>query len=320
MFKSTWNIIKTTFSNFMEKKVFKLSAALAYYTIFSLPALLLIVIWITQLFMRDNSVEAAVYSQIGGFVGEDAAKQVEQTIKNAALSSETTVATIIGIFTLVFGATTVFSEMQDSLNAIWNLRAKAKKGKGLVKLILTRLVSFSMVVTLGFLLLVSLFVSSVIDVFMQALTDRFPDVTVVLAYIINLLITLIVTSALFAIIFKVLPDAHIKWRDVRVGALVTGILFIIGKFLIGLYLGQNKMSSAYGAAGSVVLILLWVYYSATILYLGATFTHVYAKARGRDITPSKYAVFVQQTEVESKKPVSEQPLEKRKVRSPENKG
>src|SRR5687768_7046419 len=137
MFKNVWNIIKTTFQNFMQKKVLKLSAALAYYTIFSLPALLIIAIWISQIFLRDNQVEASVYDQIKSFVGDDAATQVQQTMQNAAISTDTYLATIIGVFTLIIGATSVFSEMQDSLNNIWNLRAKPKKGKSLIKLLMT---------------------------------------------------------------------------------------------------------------------------------------------------------------------------------------
>lgn len=300
LLRRMWTIIKLTFSYFLEKRVFKLSAALAYYTIFALPGLLIIVIWISDFFYGRAAVEGTIFGQISSFVGDDAALQIQQTIRNATSYADSRFAAIIGIATLIFGATSMFSEIQDSINLIWRLKTKAKKGWGILKLIFNRLLSFSMIVILGFLALVSLLINGFLQVFIDYLRRQFPDVTVYVVYGLNILLTFLITAFLFGIIFKMLPDAHIKWKDVRAGAVVTAILFMIGKFAIGFYLGQNKMSSAYGAAGSVIVILLWVYYSAVILYLGACFTRAYAHERGWGIHPNNYAVWVEQVELESK--------------------
>ena len=306
-FKNAWKITKQTFVDFFDNKVLKLSAALAYYTIFSLPALLIIVIWISDIFYGREAVEGTVYGQIAGFVGKDAATQIQETIRNAALSTDSGIATIVGLITLIIGSTSMFGEIQDSINQIWRLKPKPKKGKGWIKLLLNRLLSFSMIITLGFLLLVSLAVNGILEVFINRLTAAFPETQVVVVYIINLILTFAIISFLFGFIFKVLPDAKIRWRHVRAGAFTTALLFMIGKFLIGYYLGHSKMSSAYGAAGSVIVILVWVYYSAIILYFGAAFTRVYAIHRGSHIFPNNYAVWVEQVEVESSQSIQKQP-------------
>jgi membrane protein len=230
--------------------------------------------------------------------------QIQQTIRSAALSNQAGFATVVGLVTLVIGATSVFGEIQDSINSIWKLKAKPKKGW--LKILINRLISFSMVVCLGFLLMVSLLINGLMDAFIQKLTEIFPGIKVFTVYSFNMLITFLITSFLFAIIFKFLPDAKIKWKHVRAGAFTTALLFLIGKFLIGFYLGHSKLSSAYGAAGSVIVILLWVYYSAIILYFGAEFTRAYAVQTGSQIYPDDYAVWVQQIEVESKKSLSQQ--------------
>ena len=299
-FKKAWNITKASFSEFIDNKVLKLSAALAYYTIFSLPGLLLMVIWVSDIFYGRKAIDRSIYGQISEFVGPDAGLQVQETIRNAALSNNGGWAAIIGVATLIFGATGVFSEIQDSINQIWHLKAKPKKGRGLIMLVMNRLLSFSMIISLGFLLLVSLILNGVMDLLFQRLEETFPTVQVFIVYIVNTLITFLITSLLFGIIFKVIPDAKIKWKDVRAGAMTTAILFMVGRFLISFYLGQdNRLATAYGAAGSVVILLLWVYYAATILYFGAVFTRVYAISRGCKIYPSKYAVWVEQKEIES---------------------
>ena len=302
--KGAWKITRQTLSDFIDNKVLKLSAALAYYTIFSLPGLIIIVVWISDIFYGDKAVEGTVYGQIAGLVGRDAAMQIQQTIRNATLSYESGFAATVGIATLVFGATSIFGEIQDSINSIWKLKAKPKKGW--VKLIINRLLSFSIIITLGFLLLVSLIINALMDAFINKLTGIFPHTEVIIAYIFNLLLSFVITSFLFGLIFKVLPDARIEWRHVRAGAFATALLFMIGKLGISYYLGHNRLTSAYGAAGSVIVILLWVYYSATILYFGAVFTRVYAIHKGSAIYPDDYAVWVEQVEIESKKSVQEQ--------------
>ncbi|HEY8387156.1 MAG TPA: YihY/virulence factor BrkB family protein [Parasegetibacter sp.] len=303
--RSIWEILKQTVSEFLEDKAMRLSAALAYYTIFSLPGLIIIVIWVSDLFLGKHAIEGTIYSQIADFVGSEAAMQIQVIIRNAALSSEGYIATIIGAVTLVIGATTVFGEIQDSINYIWRLKAKPKKGW--LKMLLNRLLSFSMIISLSFLMLVSLLVNGLMDALIGKLTEIFPEATVVMVYIANTLLTFLITSLLFGIIFKVLPDARIRWKHVRAGAFTTALLFMIGKFLISYYLGQSSVSSVYGAAGSVIIILLWVYYSSIILYFGATFTRVYAQNKGGRIYPNEYAVWVKQVELESEEAMSKQP-------------
>ena len=306
-----WQIIKQTFTDFIAERVLKLSAALSYYTLFSLPGLLIIIIWVSEIFYRDAAVEGTVYGQIADFVGKDAALQIQEAIRNATLSSENQFATILGFVTLVIGATSVFGEIQDSINLIWRLKAKPRKGW--LKLIVNRLLSFSIIISLGFLLLVSLIINGVMDAFIDRLTVAFPHAEVIAVYSVNVLITFAITSFLFGLIFKVLPDAKIKWHNVRVGAFTTAILFMLGKFLIGYYLGHSRMTSAYGAAGSIIVILLWVYYSAIILYFGAVFTRVYAIHTGSHIYPDNYAVWVKEVEVESEHSIQQQPDQKKTV-------
>ena len=232
------------------------------------------------------------------FVGQDAALQLQTIIRNASLSNKGSLAAVIGIITLLFGATAVFAEIQDSVNTIWGLKAKPKRG--LWKILRNRFLSFSVVVSLGFLLLVSLAVSTIIEGLSDRLKSSFPDVAVVIFYILNLLISFLVITALFALIFKVLPDARTKWKDIWPGALASGILFMIGKFAISFYIGKSNVGSTYGAAGSLVILLLWVYYSAMILYLGAEFARAWSSHKGTSIHPNDYAVALKKVEVETR--------------------
>ncbi len=311
--KDAWKITYHSIADFFTSNILKLSASLAFFTIFSLPGLLIIIIWISDLFYGRDVVEGSVYNQIEGFVGHSAALELQETIRNATTTSGGSFATIIGLIALIIGATSVFGEVQDSINHIWRLKAKTKKGFGIVKLILNRLLSFSMIITLGFILLVSMIINGGLDLVFNRLTEKYPEVTVLLVYVLNLLITYVITAFIFAAIFKVLPDARIKWKHVRIGACVTAALFMLGRFIISYYLGHNKMTSAYGAAGSVIVILLWVYYSSMILYFGASFTHAYVLHKGSRIYPNSYAVWVQQVEVESEKSIQQQPEEKKVV-------
>ena len=315
-----WAIIKKSFSDFIDNKVLKLSAALAFYTIFSLPAMLIIIISISDIFYGRDAVEGTLYHQISGFVGTDAALQIQHTIRNAAISQNSTFATIVGIITLIIGATSVFSEIQDSINHIWKLKAKPRKGKNILKMLINRLLSFSLVVGLSFILLVSLMINGLMDLLIHRLTDMFPELTVIMVYIFNLLLSFAITSLLFGMIFKVLPDARIQWKHVRIGAFTTAALFMAGKFLIGYYLGHSELSSTYGTAGSAIVLLLWVYYSAMILYFGAVFTHVYAAHTGSRIYPDEYAVWVQEIEVESEKSILQQPETKIVIETPTDPG
>lgn len=317
--KNIWEITKQTFVDFFACNVLKLSGALAFFTIFSLPGLLIIIIWISNLFYGRALVEESVYHQIEGFVGHNVALEIQQTIHNATQNTGNNFATIIGLIVLIIGATGVFEEIQDSINYIWKLKARPRKGRAWLKFIVNRLLSFSMIISMGFILMVSLLLNGAMDVLLNNLMEKFPQLTVILVYIINLVLTLLISTFIFGAIFKVLPDARVEWKHVRVGAFVTAVLFIAGKFLISYYLGHSRMTSAYGAAGSIIVILLWVYYSAMILYFGAVFTHVYAAHTGSKIYPNNYAVWVQQIEVESEKSIQQQPEEKIVIEIPEKK-
>ena len=303
--KDFWQILKQTAKDFIDYNIPRMGAALAYYTVFSIAPMMIIVIRFCDIFLSRDAIEGTLYHQIKNFVGETAAMQIQELIKNASLSKDVTWASVIGIITLVLAATGVFGEIQDSINFIWRLKPKARKGW--LKILTNRLLSFSMIISLGFILLVSLVANALMDILSNQLVALFPQLAVYLAYSLNMLLTFIVTSFLFGTIFKVLPDAKIEWKDVRAGAFTTAALFLIGKFLIGFYLGSKNISSAYGAAGSIILILLWVYYSALILYFGAAFTKVNAHYRGRKIYPNDYAVWIQQVEMESNASLEAQP-------------
>ncbi len=295
-FKGLWEVLKNSFKGFSDNKVTMLSASLAYYTVFSMGPLLIVVISLCSVFFGREAVEGTIYGQIEGFVGHDAALQLQQIIKNAAVSNEGRVAAVIGIITLVIGAITIFADIQDSINRIWGLKVKPKAGWFV--LIKTRLLSFGVICSLGFLLLVSLGVTALVEALTNRLKNYFPEVTVVLFYIINLVITFGVITTLFGVIFKVLPDAKVKWKDVLAGAIATAILFMLGKFAISFYISKTNVGSTYGTAGSLVVLLVWVYYSSIILYFGAEFTKAYAIKFGGEIHPNQYAVITQNIEVE----------------------
>jgi membrane protein len=294
-----WQIIKKSVDGFLDDKAMKLSGSLAFYMVFSMGPLLLIVITMCSIFFGRDSVEGKIYGQLEGFVGRDTALQLQQIIKNAAISGKNELATVIGLIALIVGATGVFTEMQDSINTIWGLKAKPKKGW--LKMIQNRFLSFSVIIGLSFLLLVSLGISALVEGFSNHLKGMFPEVAVMLFYIINLLITITITFFIFAVIFKVLPDAKIRWKEVVAGSLTTTFLFLLGKFGISFYIAKSNIGSTYGPAGSLVVILLWIYYSAMILYFGAEFTRAYAIQYGADIHPAEYAVTIEQVEVEKGK-------------------
>ena len=295
--KGIWEVLKNSFTGFSNHNVMKFSAALAYYTVFSMAPLLIVIISLCGIFLGQEAVEGQIYGALAGFMGEDTAMQLQEIIKKASISGKDTIAAIIGIITLLVGATTVFAEIQDSINDIWGLKPKPKRGW--LKILKNRFLSFSVIISLGFILLVSLAVTSLIDGFSDILQARFPEVTVVIFYILNQAITLAVISLIFGVIFKVLPDAEIKWRDVISGSVVTALLFMLGKFAISFYISKSEVGSTYGAAGSLVVLLLWTYYSSIILYFGAEFTKAYAVKFGSEIRPSNYAVTMKQVEVET---------------------
>ncbi|GGE52632.1 membrane protein [Pedobacter psychrotolerans] len=295
--KGIWSVLKAAFTGFGDHKVTKLSGSLAYYTVFSMAPLLVVIISLCGIFLGREIAEGQVYAQLEGFLGRESAASLQELIKNAYLDGKSTIALIIGIVTLLIGSTTIFGDIQDSINTIWGIKPKPKRGW--VKLLQNRFLSFSVIISLGFVLLVSLAVTSVLDAFSDRLQARFADVSYYVFYVLNQVITLLVISTVFGVIFKVLPDAIIKWKDVMAGAVVTAVLFMIGKFAISLYIGQSDVGGTYGATGSLVVVLLWTYYSSIILYFGAEFTKAYAIAFGSEIYPAHYAVTMKEVEVET---------------------
>jgi membrane protein len=289
-------ILKAAINGFMDDRALKFSASLAYYTIFSLAPLLLLMISLAGIFLGRDAIQGKVFSEINGMVGNDAAKQIQDMIKHLELSGKSTMSVIIGVITLIIGATTVFGEIQESINIIWQVKPKPKKGW--LKLVKDRLLSGSLIVTLGFLLLVSLAVNGALLALSDRLKTFLPDITVVVFNLINVAISFVVISVLFGVIFKVLPDVKITWKDVRSGAIFTAVLFMIGRLLIGIYIAKSGTSSTYGAAGSLIVILLWVYYTAAILYFGAEFTRAYADYKGIKIAPADFAVHIEEKESE----------------------
>jgi membrane protein len=235
-------------------------------------------------------VQGEIYHEINGIVGNDAAVQIQDIIKNIQHTHATVAGAIIGGIVLILGATGVFTEMQGSINFIWSVKANPKKSW--LKYIINRLISFSLVLVLSFLLLVSLIINALLTVLSDRLIKLFPDYTVSLFNFINTAIILVVITGLFTVIFKILPDAIISWTDALIGSALTALLFLLGKVVIGYYLGRSNLGITYGTAASIIIILTWVYYSSMILYFGAEFTKVYALNAGEGIRPKQTAVFI----------------------------
>ena len=298
-FKSFGHLFIAAGKGFIEDKVTKLSASLAYYTIFSLTPLLLIVITAASLFFGDQlNPDTELFAEINSLVGEPATRQLQSFVINANLSGKSSFGLIIGLVTLVIGATAIFIEIQDSINLIWKVRAIPKKGWK--KMLTNRLLSFSLIVSLGFLLLVSLVLNSIIVALGTRIEQYVPQITSIVMDLITRALTLAVVTGIFTIIFKILPDVVIRWKSAIIGALFTALLFIFGQFLIGIYIEKGNPGSPFGAAGSIIVILLWIYYTAIILYFGAEFTQAYAEKYDGGIEPSKYAVHTKIVIIEKK--------------------
>lgn len=285
-----WHIFKGTFSKFFEDDPMGYSASIAFYTIFSLPAILIIIVTIAGSAYEQQAVQGGLMEQIQSLIGPESAGEVRKILRNANETGATTLAQIIGIGTLIFSATTVFISLQNGLNKIWGIKPKPERG--FLKFIINRLLSLAMVISIGFLLLVSLLIDALIVVFSNFISEFLSNVTYYLVAAINVAVSLAIITLVFALIFKVLPDAKIKWRTVWVGAFVTTLLFSLGKYLIGFYLGNSSVGNAYGAAGSLVLLLIWVYYSSVLVLFGAEFTYIYSKEMGHVIRPDEDAVLV----------------------------
>ncbi len=288
--KTILELLKETFSEWSKDKASRLAAALAYYTVFSLAPLLIIVIAIAGSVFGEEAARGEIVGQIQGLVGKDGAEFIQTAIENANKPDTGSIASIISIVVLLFGASGIFAELQDALNTVWEVQAKPERG--LINVIRNRFLSFTMVLGVGFLLLVSLVASAALAATVNFFGHLLPPGLDFVWQVVNFIVSFVVTTVLFGLIYKVLPDVKIGWSDVWIGAAITSLLFSIGRYLLGQYLGNSSFGSTYGAAGSLVVVLAWVYYAAQILFFGAEFTQVYARKYGSQIVPNKNAVFV----------------------------
>jgi membrane protein len=285
--KSIWGLLKNTFTDWDEDKAPRLAAALAYYAVFAIAPILIIAIAIASLFFE--SAQEQIIAQISATIGPQAGEVIQTMIRGRESNTSDIAATLVGIVTLIIAASGLFGQLQDALNTIWEVQPKP--GQDIWAIIKSRFFSFTMVLGVGFMLLVSLVISAILTALGTALGGP-PESQTIVWQVINALISFGITTLLFALIFKVIPDVKVAWNDVWIGAAATALLFSIGKFLISHYLATESTASAYGAAGALVLLLIWVYYSAQILFLGAEFTQVYARTYGSKIEPAENAVAV----------------------------
>ncbi|CAN5889173.1 YihY/virulence factor BrkB family protein [soil metagenome] len=288
-------LLKQTFSDFGKDKVLKMASSLAYVTIFALPGLLIIIIWVSGAFYDPAEVSGKFLKNVTSLLGLSNTIQLEGILIHAKFDYQNLWAKILAVITVLFSVTGIFGEIQDSINTIWGLKTKPKVG--IIKVLINRLLSFSVLISLGFILMVSLVLNALVTGLFENVQAHFPHIPIAIFWVINQLVIFFVLLLLFGAIFKVLPDAKIAWKDVLLTSGVTAGLFMIGKSAIGFFLAKNATVTAYGSAGSVIMILLWVYYSSVILYLGAEFTQIYIKLKGRHINPNKYAVWIEKKEI-----------------------
>jgi membrane protein len=280
-FKKSWQLFVKSLNHFIDLNGLKLSAALSYYTVFSIAPLLIVIISVAAILFGRDAVEGRVYHQLSGLVGSDAALQIQDIIRNTQNSNHGKLGGLIGTIVLIIGASGVFSEIQSSINYLWSVPSPKKKVFLLA--ILRRLISLSLLIGVAFLLMVSLTANALLDILSDRLKELFSDSLVNVFYIVNLGLILLVISSMFMLIFKILPNSTISWKNAFIGALVTSILFLIGKFIIGFYLGHSKIGATYGATASIVILMLWIYYSSIILYFGACYTSALAESRGQPL-------------------------------------
>ncbi|MBI3232427.1 MAG: YihY/virulence factor BrkB family protein [Bacteroidetes bacterium] len=286
--KNICKIFKTTYQKWNEKDPFRQSAIIAYYAIFSLPGLLVLIITIAGYFFGKDTVNKNLIEEVSAMMGADTAEQINSILTSVSKSKSSVGASIFGLVILVVGATGVFIELQKSLNIIWEVKAVPKSGIWLF--VKARLFSFGLILAISFLLLVSLVITTGLAALSNWIQSDSSEVMMVVFSILNFLLSIVIISILFALMFKILPDVKIKWKDVWLGSLLTGVLFTIGKTALAIYFGKANPASGYGAAGSIVLVLLWVSYSSMILFFGAEFTANYSKVYSGKVIPSENAV------------------------------
>ena len=282
-----WDTLKETFTEWNNSDASKDSASLAYYAIFSIPGLLIIIIWIAGNFFGQEAIQGEISNQINDLMGEESAKSIEEMIASALIDKQNIFMKIVGVFSLVFGATTIFFQLQKSLNSLWDVEAAPKKA--LVKFFLDRANSLGMILVIGFLLMITMLLSTVISLFNNFITIQLGLETYILMEVVNYVIGFLIVVLVFAFMFKVLPDVQISWRSVWTGAILTAVLFTLGKFLLSLYFAEFKPTSAFGKAGTIILIMMWINYSCMLIFFGAEFTKAYAQKRGYTIIPSTHA-------------------------------
>ncbi|NJB84377.1 membrane protein [Lewinella marina] len=289
-FQRTVSFTKELFGNYGQDDAFTLGAALAYYTVFSFAPLLVVAIAVASYFMGEAAVTGRLYGELEGLLGPDAASTLQEIVGNAYTTGDSVWATVIGVATLLFTASTVFATLKMSLNKIWEI--EARPSNNVVGFLLTRLLSFSFVIGLGFLLMITLIVNALVIGFIDQIATMLPALGPAVLALATWVLGTLVTAVIFALLFRYLPDAKARWKDIWAGAIFTALLFGLGRYLIGLYIGNSNFSSTYGAAGALVTLLVWTYYNSLILFLGAEFTFVWAERRGFPIRPNKHAVRV----------------------------
>ncbi len=285
--KFFWEVLKDTFKEWNNSNAATDSASIAYYAIFSIPGLLIIIIWIAGNFFGQEAIQGQISSQINSVLGTEAATSVEEMIASALIDKDNVIMKTVGVFALIFGGTTVFFQLQKSLNTLWNIEAAPKKA--LMKYILDRANSLGMILVIGFLLMITMVLSSAISLLNNYITYRMGLETYILMETVNYVLGFILVLLVFAFMFKILPDVEISWKSVWLGAILTAVLFTLGKFLLSLYFSELKPTSVFGTAGTIVLIMMWINYSCMLVFFGAEFTKVYSLKKGYKIIPSKHA-------------------------------
>lgn len=285
--KFYWNVLKETFNEWNNSTASSDSTSMAYYAIFSLPGLLIIIIWLASYFFGAEAINGEIHTQISGIMGQEVAKSIEEMIAGSMIDKQGLVMKVIGVGSLIFGATTLFFQLQRALDQLWDVKPAPKKA--IVKFLLDRANSLGMILIIGFLLMISMLLTSVISLANNLITVHFGFETYQFMEVVNFSVGFFVVMILFAFMFKVLPDVKIGWKSVWTGAFLTAVLFTLGKFLMSLYFSNFKPTSSYGAAGTIILMMMWINYSCMLIFFGAVFTKVYSKHKGYLITPSDHA-------------------------------
>lgn len=289
-------ILVDSIKDFTSNESMSFAAGTAFYTIFSLPALLIIILNVGASLYERSEIREELFNQITSLAGEESRQTLESILENFALNADNAFSATLGISILIFSATTVFVSLQKGINHIWHI--KPKPDRGWLKLAIDRVLSFSVVLVIGFILIISLILDAVVSYSFGKLDDVFPDLNLELISTAQIVLSQLILIVIFALMYKILPDAKVRWKDTWAGAVVTALLFIIGKFLIGFYMGTNNLSSTYGAAGSLVILLVWIYYSVVIFLFGAQVTYYIAKNIGGGVKPKAQAVRVEERELE----------------------